>query len=200
MKSSLAISYISCLLFLSSARANPLPPANPQLDSSEPDFSPTPNLEILLPQQEQQPFPLDATTNSNINTLLSDDNNQPTIPPPQASSRHCNTLLHPRSDDSAEPNMCTINTETSYPAPNWDPNEAWKEYLRNHPPGDSGAQAPPEAEGQENRVLTDESIGTGCPDPYHQDHLCCAGPAGKVGVFSSMPNDISYIQHCSACM
>ena len=58
-----------------------------------------------------------------------------------------------------------------------------------------------EAEEKErNRALKDESVGTGCPDPYHQDHLCCAGPEGKLGVLLTRPNDISYIEHCAACM
>ena len=102
--------------------------------------------------------------------------------------------------------MCPIHTdETLYPVPDWDPNEAWKEYLRKYPPAGPRVRPTEEEEAEEkererNRALKDESIGTGCPDPYHQDHLCCAGPAGKLGVLFTRPNDISYIEHCAACM
>lgn len=210
MKPFLPISFHSSFLvfFLSSSRtpANPLPPpADPQLDFSsepEPEFLPptTPNVDFLLPQQEQrQLFPLDdATTNSNTFFLFEDKNDEPTTIPLSPAHHHCNTLLHPRRDDStAEPAMCPIGTEeTLYPVPDWDPSEAWKEYIRKYPP--DGTLLLPAEEG--NQALKDESIGTECPDPYHQDHLCCAGPAGKTGVLSIRPNDISYIQHCASCM
>lgn len=213
MKPSLPISFHSSFLVLflpsSTTLANPLPPpANPQLDwSSELEFlSPiTPNFDFLLPQQEQQQlFPLDDATTIKSNTflLLGDNNNEPTISPAPA-RQHCNTLLHPRSDDGTiEPAMCPINTEeTLYPVPDWDPNEAWKEYLRKYPPDVTRVRPAEEEEGEEgNRALKDESFGTGCPDPYHQDHLCCAGPAGKIGVLSLRPNDISFIEHCALCM
>lgn len=216
MKSFLPISSHSSFLvfFFLSLRtpANPLPPpAYPQLDfSSEAElFSLTlPNVDFLLPQQEQQQhFPLDdATTNSNTFYLFEDKNDEPTTILPSVAHHHCNTLPHPRRDDStAEPAMCPINTEeTFYPVPDWDPNEAWKEYIRKYPPDGTlvlpaeEAEEAEEAEG--NQALKDESIGTKCPDPYHQDHLCCAGPAGKIGVLSIRPNDISYIQHCASCM
>lgn len=95
--------------------------------------------------------------------------------------------------------MCPIGTEeTLSPVPDWDPNEAWREYLRKYPALD-GMRVYPEEE-KETQALKDESIGTGCLDPYHQDHLCCAGPAGKTGVLNIRPNDISYIQHCLSCM
>lgn len=208
MKSFRAISFQSSflVLFLSSSRtpANPLPPpAKLQFDfSSEPEYlSPTtPKVDFLLPQQEQQqPFPLDeATTGSNTFFLFEDINKEPTTIPPAPAHHHCNTLLHPRRYDStAEQAMCPINTDkTLYPGPDWDPDEAWKEYIRKYPPDDT--QVLPAEEG--NQALKDESIGTECPDPYHQDHLCCAGPAGKTGVLSIRPNDISYIQHCASCM
>lgn len=213
MKSFLPISSISSfpVIFLSSstALAKPLPQAaNPQLDfSSEPDSYTsslsTTNLDFLLPQRDQQqPFPLDTTT-SNSNTFLSADNNN-NQPAAAGSSHHCNSLphLHPRSDDdstSSKSDMCPMDTEEiPYPAPNWDPTEEWAEYLREHPP--DGTLVRPEDEAEEYRAPRDESVGTGCPDPFHQDHLCCAGPAGKTGVFNSRPNDISYIQHCAACM
>lgn len=210
MKSFLPISSHSSFLvfFLSSSRtpANPLPPpANPQLDfSSEPGFISltTPNVDFLLPQQEQQqPFPLDdATTKSNTFFLFEDKNDEPTTILPSLAHPHCNTLLHPRRDDSAaEPAMCPIKTEEPfYPVRDWDPNEAWKEYIRKYPP--DGTLVLPAEEDEGNQALKDESIGTECPDPYHQDHLCCAGPAGKIGVLSLRPNDISYIQHCASCM
>lgn len=94
--------------------------------------------------------------------------------------------------------MCSIDSdETLYPVPDWDPNEAWKEYIRKYPP-DGTLVLPEEEEGIQ--ALKDESIGTECPDPYHQDHLCCAGPAGKIGILSIRPNDISFIEHCASCM
>lgn len=94
--------------------------------------------------------------------------------------------------------MCPINAEEiPYPARDWD--QDWKDYLRKSP--DDGMLVRPEEEEEENtRVIKDESTGTGCPDPFHQDHLCCAGPAGKTGVFSSRPYDVSYIQYCAICM
>lgn len=95
--------------------------------------------------------------------------------------------------------MCPINTEeTLHTVPDWDPNEAWKEYLRKYPP--DGIPVRPAEEEEGNQALKDESTGTECPDPYHQVHLCCAGPAGKTGVLGIRPNDISYIQHCASCM
>lgn len=93
--------------------------------------------------------------------------------------------------------MCPLNAEeTPYPARDWD--QEWKDHLRKYPP-DDGMLVRPEEE-EKTRVMKDESTGTGCPDPFHQDHLCCAGPAGKTGVFSSRPYDVSYIQHCAICM
>lgn len=208
------ISFLSTFLGFSLSSttlvANPLPqqPATPpQLDfSSEPDFFSSPNLEFhpLQPQQ-QQPFPFEAATKSNTKKLLVADNNnnQPTIiHPAPGSSHHCNTL-HPRSDQP-DTDMCPINMEeTSNTAPDWDPNDEWKEYLRKYPPGAADTQTHPQGvEGEEEgyRALKDESVGTGCTDRYHRYHLCCAGPAGRKGLYGIRPDDISYIQHCALCM
>lgn len=229
MKFFLPISFLSSfpVIFLSSSTtlASPFPPpADPQLDfSSVLDFHtsslPT-DLDFLLPQHDrQQPFPLGATTTTTTTTdsnnlpplLLSADKNNPptTTTSPTSSSHQCNTpfhLLRPRGSDgdttttTTKPDMCPMNMEEiPYPAQDWD--QAWADYLRKYPPRD-GTQVRPEEEGEEEKspVMRDESVGTGCPDPFHQDHLCCAGPAGKTGLFSSRPYDVSYIQHCMICM
>lgn len=93
--------------------------------------------------------------------------------------------------------MCPLNAEeTPYPARDWD--QEWKDHPRKYP-SDDGMLVRPEEE-EKTRTMKDESTGTGCPDPLHQDHLCCAGPAGKTGVLNSRPYDVSYIQHCAICM
>lgn len=168
---------------------------------------------------QQQLSPLGTNTNSDpllLDLPLISENNQPN---PASYSSHCNSLrLHPRSTEDSptiittttttttattaaepdEPDMCPINTqEVPFPSPDWD--QEWKDYVRKYPP-EEGELVLPEEGPAENRAFKDESVGTGCPDPFHQDHLCCAGPPGKTGVFSIRPDDVSFVQHCAVCM
>lgn len=227
MNSFLPIPFISSFLviFLSTSLFTTLASsllllATPQSDFSELNSFSSPNNNIdflLLPKQQQQqqqeeeeeeeqqqPFPLGATPNSNALLPLVADDDQPT---PASRNHRCSSLLlNPRSTDDSpssttsttEPNMCPINAGGApFPAPDWD--QEWKDYLHKYPP-EEGVLVLPEEGAAENQGYKDESVGTGCPDPFHQDHLCCAGPAGKTGVFSIRPDDISFIQHCAVCM